>query len=76
MFTVFAVLFVGWVAAAVLGTQAYFRGEQTKPIHERNWNSQGFALVAQAVTAQASGDRTPGFIVGDAFSSRSISSVR
>jgi hypothetical protein len=29
-----AVFLTGWIAAAVLGTQAYFRGEQTKPIHE------------------------------------------
>ncbi|MFM6358594.1 MAG: photosystem II protein, Psb35-related, partial [Planktothrix sp.] len=40
MFTVLISLFIiGWVAAAVIGTQAYFLGEQTKPIHERNWNS-------------------------------------
>ncbi len=71
MFTVlFAIIVVGWVAAAVLGTQAYFLGEQSKPIHQRNWNSEGFELVAIAVTAQRAGDRTPGFQAGDAFSSR------
>ena len=35
-----AVVLVAWVAAAVIGTQAYFRGEQSKPIHIRNWNSE------------------------------------
>jgi hypothetical protein len=33
LMTVFA---IGWVAAAVLGTKAYFLGEQTKPIHPHN----------------------------------------
>ncbi len=74
MFTaLFAVIVIGWVAAAALGTQAYFLGEQTKPIHERNWNSNGFENVAKAMTAQESGDRTPGFDVGDAFSSQALS---
>ncbi len=77
MFTVlFAVIVVGWVAAAVLGTQAYFRGEQTKPIHERNWNSQGFERIALTVTAQdtESNNRVPGFVVSDAFASRVLPS--
>jgi hypothetical protein len=35
--TILIALFViGWVAASVVGTMTYFRGEQTKPIHERN----------------------------------------
>ena len=49
---IIALLLTGWAAAAVLGTQAYFRGEQTKPIHERNWNSEGFDRFAEAFTGQ------------------------
>lgn len=45
-----AICLVGWVAAAVLGTQAYFRGEQSKPIHERNWRSESFEQLAESVT--------------------------
>ena len=48
-----SVVLVGWVAAAMIGTQAYFRGEQTKPIHERNWRSESFERAAQYVTGQA-----------------------
>ena len=43
---------IGWVAASVIGTQAYFRGEQTKPIHERNLKSNSFETIAQAVTGR------------------------
>ncbi len=43
---------VGWVAAAVIGTQAYFRGEQSKPIHERNWNSDSFEKLAKSITGR------------------------
>ncbi|KPQ39210.1 MAG: photosystem II protein, Psb35-related [Phormidium sp.] len=49
---IIALVFTGWAAVAVLGTQAYFRGEQTKPIHERNWNSEGFDRYAEAFTGQ------------------------
>jgi hypothetical protein len=52
MIIVVALLITGWVAAAVIGTQAYFRGEQTKPIHERNWNSSSFDQLASSVTGQ------------------------
>lgn len=41
---------VGWAAAALLGTQAYFRGEQSKPIHERNWRSESFEKLAESIT--------------------------
>jgi hypothetical protein len=70
-----SVIFVGWAAAAVLGTQAYFRGEQTKPIHERNWRSESFEKLAQTFTGEATdySQRTPGFEVVDAFSSASLS---
>lgn len=64
---------VGWVAAALIGTQAYFRGEQTKPIHERNWRSDSFDQLAQSVTGQSTDlvDRVPAYS-GDAFSSQAI----
>ena len=45
-----AVILVGWTAAAIIGTQAYFRGEQSKPIHERNWRSTSFEQIAKSVT--------------------------
>lgn len=66
-----ALFVVGWVAAAVIGTQAYFRGEQTKPIHERNWRSESFEKLAQSVTGKETdySDRTPGFEI-DAYSSQ------
>jgi len=68
-----AVLVVGWVAAAVIGTQAYFRGEQTKPIHERNWRSDSFEKLAQSVTGTETDytQRTPGFEI-DAYSSQML----
>ncbi len=66
-----AVIVVGWVAAAVIGTQAYFMGEQTKPIHERNWNSEGFENLAKLATGRETdySDRTYVFS-GDAFTSK------
>lgn len=66
-----AVFVVGWVAAAVIGTQAYFRGEQSKPIHERNWRSQSFEKLAQSITGTETDytNRTPAFQV-DAYSSQ------
>ena len=66
-----ALFVIGFVAAAVLGTQAYFRGEQSKPIHERNWRSESFEKLAQSVTGTETdySDRTPGFEV-DAYSSQ------
>ena len=65
---------VGWVAVALIGSQAYFRGEQTKPIHERNWNSESFEQLAQSVTGQGTdfANRVPAYS-GDAFSSGSQS---
>lgn len=47
-----AVFIIGWTAAAVIGTQAYFRGEQTKPIHERNLKSESFEQLAKSFTGQ------------------------
>lgn len=55
----------GWGAAAVLGTQAYFRGEQSKPIHARNWNSDEFETLAESVTGTKIdyNERVPGYPV-------------
>ncbi len=66
-----ALFVVGWVAAALIGTQAYFLGEQSKPIHERNWRSESFEKLAQSITGTETdySDRTPGFEV-DAYSSQ------
>jgi hypothetical protein len=47
-----ALFLVGWIAVAVIGTQAYFLGEQSKPIHDRNWKSESFEKLAKAVTGQ------------------------
>ncbi len=43
---------VGWLAASLIGTQAYFLGEQTKTIHERNWNSESFDRLAKSFTGK------------------------
>lgn len=60
---VISLFIAGWAAAAVIGTQAYFRGEQTKPIHERNWNSEGFENLAQSFTNEETDytERTPAY---------------
>ncbi|MEM9091548.1 MAG: hypothetical protein AAGC93_22765 [Cyanobacteria bacterium P01_F01_bin.53] len=65
-----ALVVIGWVAASVIGTQAYFMGEQTKPIHERNWRSDSFEKLAVAVTGRSTDytNRTPAYS-GDAYSS-------
>jgi hypothetical protein len=69
-----SIVIVGWVAAVVLGTQAYFRGEQTKPIHARNWRSVEFEQLAKSITGTDSNpiERTPGFDVSDAYTSASL----
>ena len=75
---VLTILFVaGWVAVAVLGTQAYFLGEQSKPIHERNWRSESFAQLSAAITGQDIdyGDRVPAFVTVDAYDSRNLPSA-
>ena len=76
MFGILIALFiVGWIAASVIGTQAYFRGEQSKPIHNRNWNSSGFEQLAKSVTGQDIdyGVRVPAYNL-DAYDSRNLSS--
>ncbi|UZQ53628.1 hypothetical protein OOK60_14140 [Trichothermofontia sichuanensis B231] len=71
MAIVISVLIVGWVAASIIGTQAYFRGEQTKPIHARNWRSASFEKLSEVVTGQSIDHqtRTPAFDVVDAYTS-------
>lgn len=61
---------VGWVAVALIGTQAYFRGEQSKPIHPRNWRSNSFESLANSITGQATDYSTRvSAYSGDAYSS-------
>lgn len=71
MIILVALFVVGWLAAAVLGTQAYFRGEQSKPIHERNWRSESFEKLSEAVTGTAIdyNRRVPAYSDLDAYSS-------
>ena len=73
MTIVIAVLIVGWAAAALIGTQAYFLGEQSKPIHDRNWNSESFEQLAKSVTGTEIdySVRVPAYSM-DAYSSRTI----
>ena len=73
MVVLLGLLLIGFVAAALIGSQAYFRGEQTKPIHERNWRSEGFEALATTVTGQGTdySNRVPAY-GGDAFSSATL----
>ncbi|BAZ29835.1 hypothetical protein NIES4074_22820 [Cylindrospermum sp. NIES-4074] len=68
-----ALLVVGWVAGAVLGSLAYFLGEQSKPIHERNWRSESFEKLAKSITGMDIdySDRTPAYAI-DAYNSRTL----
>jgi hypothetical protein len=68
-----AVFIIGWTAAAVIGTQAYFRGEQTKPIHERNLKSDSFEQIAKSVTGKDTNhsERTPAFAL-DTYTSNNL----
>ncbi|PSB09378.1 hypothetical protein C7B62_13455 [Pleurocapsa sp. CCALA 161] len=71
-----AVILIGWTAAAIIGTQAYFRGEQTKPIHERNLKSESFELLAKSFTGQDTdhGNRIPAFSL-DTYTSNNLTKV-
>ena len=73
MAIVLAIVIVGWVAAALIGSQAYFMGEQSKPIHERNWNSDSFDNLAKTVTGRETdfNTRVPSYGY-DAFSSQGL----
>jgi archaellin len=66
-----ALFVVAWAAAAVLGTMAYFLGEQSKPIHERNWRSDSFEKLSESITGVKLdyATRVPAFEVVDAYSS-------
>ena len=68
-----ALLVVGWVAVSVLGSLAYFLGEQSKPIHERNWRSDSFEKLAKSITGKDIdySDRTPAYAM-DAYASRTL----
>ena len=68
-----SVIVVGWVAASIIGTQAYFRGEQSKPIHERNLKSDSFEQLAQVVTGQETDYGTRVLAYGlDSYSSNNL----
>ncbi len=73
MAILFAVLVVGWVAVSVIGSLAYFLGEQKKPIHERNWRSESFEKLAKSITGLDIdySDRTPAYAM-DAYTSRTL----
>jgi hypothetical protein len=73
MTILFAVLALGWVAASLLGSLAYFLGEQKKPIHERNWRSDAFEKLAKSITGMDIdySDRTPAYAM-DAYTSRTL----
>ncbi len=68
-----ALFIIGWVAAALLGTQAYFRGEQTKPIHERNWRSASFERLSESITGSKMdyNERVPAYGM-DAYASSTL----
>ena len=70
------VFLVGWVAVSVIGTQAYFRGEQTKPIHERNLKSESFEQIAKSFTGEEVdySKRTPAFGL-DAYASNNLTNA-
>ncbi|MBU6186581.1 MAG: hypothetical protein VKL00_13170 [Synechococcales bacterium] len=69
MVIVISLLIMGWVVASVIGTQAYFLGEQTKPIHARNWNSSSFESLSESITGKGidHANRTPSADVLVAF---------
>ena len=64
---------VGWVTAGLIGTQAYFRGEQRKPIHERNWNNNQFDELAKSFTGKETdySDRIPAYSM-DAYARNNL----
>ena len=68
-----ALLAIGWLAASVIGTQAYFLGEQRKPIHDRNWRSKSFEKLAKSITGadRDYSDRTPAYRM-DVYTSNNL----
>jgi len=75
MVIVISLFVIAWVAAAVIGSQAYLLGEQTKPIHERNWNSQSFENLSESLTGNQLdyNNRVPAYSM-DAYASQNIAS--
>ncbi|MCL2923804.1 MAG: hypothetical protein MGF17_04015 [Trichodesmium sp. MAG_R04] len=73
MVIVISLFVIAWVAAAVIGSQAYLLGEQTKPIHERNWNSQSFENLSESLTGNQLdyNNRVPAYSM-DAYASQNI----
>ena len=73
MTVVISLIIVGWVAASVIGTLAYFMGEQSKPIHERNWRSASFEQLAESLTGMKIDytKRVPAYAL-DAFASQNL----
>jgi len=70
------VFLIGWTAAALIGTQAYFLGEQTKPIHERNLKSESFAQLSKSLTGRDIdyAERIPAFAM-DTYTSGNLPQV-
>lgn len=75
MVIVISLFVIAWLAAAVIGSQAYFLGEQTKPIHERNWNSKSFESLSESFTGNRLdyNKRVPAYSM-DAYASQSFNS--
>ncbi len=69
-----ALLVVAWAAVALLGTQAYFRGEQSKPIHERHWRSEAFEQLSKSITGSEIdyAERVYVYTGMDAYTSRNL----
>lgn len=74
MFILAALFISGWVAVSIIGTMAYFRGEQSKPIHMRNWNSDSFNRLSQSLTGVQIdyNQRVPAYSI-DAYRSKTLS---
>ncbi len=74
MFMIVGLFVIGWVAVALLGSLTYFMGEQSKPIHERNWRSTSFEQMAASLTGTAIdySTRVPAFVVADAYTSSTL----
>lgn len=67
---------VGWMAVVLLGSMTYFLGEQSKPIHARNWRSESFEKLAESITGTSINftTRVPAFDVADAYASMNLPS--
>jgi hypothetical protein len=72
MVLLISLFIVAWVAGSLIGTQAYFRGEQTKTIHERNWNSQSFDQLAKSFTGKETDylERVPAYYFDPAVTAK------